>query len=55
MCGDFQVGFTSEGRITAVDINLYNNGGMSLDLSGAVSFYLQVFVVWSGKLYWYHF
>lgn len=32
----FQVGFTGEGKIIALDMNLYSNAGMSLDLSRAV-------------------
>ena len=35
--GRYKVGFTSEGRITALDLRLYSNGGASLDLSNAVS------------------
>ena len=31
-----QVGFSSEGRLVAVDIQLYNNAGNSLDLSASV-------------------
>ena len=31
-----QVGFTREGKILAMDVNLYNNAGCSLDLSAAV-------------------
>ena len=32
-----QVGFTKDGKITAVECDVYNNAGHSLDLSGAVS------------------
>ena len=35
--GKYKVGFTKEGKITACDIDIYNNGGHTLDLSGAVS------------------
>ena len=31
-----QIGFTREGKLVAVDVRLYNNGGNSLDLSGSV-------------------
>lgn len=31
-----QVGFTKEGKILALDLDVYNNGGNSLDLSGSV-------------------
>ena len=31
-----QIGFTAEGRLVAVDIQLYNNAGNSLDLSASV-------------------
>ena len=32
-----QVGFTKDGKITAVECDVYNNAGHSLDLSGAGS------------------
>lgn len=32
-----QVGFTKDGKITAVECDIYNNAGHSLDLSAAVS------------------
>ena len=35
--GHYKVGFTSEGRITALDLQLYSNGGISADLSISVS------------------
>ena len=35
--GLYKVGFTSQGKITALDIKLYNNGGFSADLSLSVS------------------
>lgn len=35
--GKYKVGFTKEGKITACDIEIYNNAGHTLDLSGAVS------------------
>ena len=35
--GRYKVGFTGEGKITAVDIKLYSNGGTCMDLSVAVS------------------
>ena len=35
--GFYKVGFTSQGRITALDLKLYNNGGFSEDLSREVS------------------
>jgi hypothetical protein len=31
-----QVGFTSEGRLLALDMDLYNNAGNSLDLSHSI-------------------
>lgn len=31
-----QVGFTKEGKILALDLDMFNNGGSSLDLSGSV-------------------
>lgn len=34
--GKYKVGFTKEGKITACDIEIYNNGGHTVDLSGAV-------------------
>ncbi|KAJ4447027.1 hypothetical protein ANN_09015 [Periplaneta americana] len=34
--GKYKVAFTKEGKITACDIDIYNNGGHTLDLSGAV-------------------
>ncbi|KAJ9595230.1 hypothetical protein L9F63_013467, partial [Diploptera punctata] len=34
--GRYKVGFTKEGKITACDIKIYNNGGHTLDLSGPV-------------------
>lgn len=36
MLGVVQVGFTNEGKILAMDVDLYNNAGCSLDLSAAV-------------------
>ena len=35
--GLYKVGFTSQGRITALDLKLYSNGGISADLSMPVS------------------
>ena len=32
-----QVAFTSDGKITALDLQLFSNGGASLDLSLGVS------------------
>eukprot|EP00117_Sycon_ciliatum_P032245 scpid13149/ scgid2110/ Xanthine dehydrogenase/oxidase; Xanthine dehydrogenase; Xanthine oxidase; Xanthine oxidoreductase len=32
----FKVGFNKDGKVTALDIKLYSNGGWSLDLSGTV-------------------
>ena len=32
----YKVGFASDGRITAIDVRLFSNGGCSLDLSSAV-------------------
>jgi xanthine dehydrogenase/oxidase len=32
----YKVGFTSTGKIMAADVELFSNGGCSLDLSGAV-------------------
>ncbi|KAK7317125.1 hypothetical protein RJT34_01097 [Clitoria ternatea] len=34
--GKYKVGFTNEGRVLALDLEIYNNGGNSLDLSLAV-------------------
>jgi xanthine dehydrogenase large subunit len=34
--GQYRVGFTGEGRITALDVDLYADGGWSLDLSAPV-------------------
>ncbi|KAG9449498.1 hypothetical protein H6P81_009463 [Aristolochia fimbriata] len=34
--GKYKVGFTNEGRLLALDLEIYNNGGNSLDLSLAV-------------------
>lgn len=34
--GKYKVGFTKEGKITACDIEIYNNGGHTLDLSPAI-------------------
>ncbi|KAJ3673000.1 hypothetical protein LUZ60_006374 [Juncus effusus] len=34
--GKYKVGFTNEGKILALDLAIYNNGGNSLDLSGSV-------------------
>ncbi|KAL1215699.1 Xanthine dehydrogenase 1 [Cardamine amara subsp. amara] len=34
--GKYKVGFTNEGKILALDLEIYNNGGNSLDLSLAV-------------------
>ena len=31
-----QVGFTKEGKLIALDLNLYNNAGNTLDLSHSV-------------------
>ena len=36
--GLYKVGFTSQGKITALDIRLYSNGGISADCSVPVSF-----------------
>jgi xanthine dehydrogenase molybdopterin-binding subunit B len=35
--GRYKIGFTRQGKITACDIEIYNNGGHTVDLSGAVS------------------
>ncbi|RVW32782.1 Xanthine dehydrogenase 1 [Vitis vinifera] len=34
--GKYKVGFTNDGKVQALDLEIYNNGGNSLDLSGAV-------------------
>ncbi|CAM8886680.1 unnamed protein product [Rhodiola kirilowii] len=34
--GRYKVGFTSEGKVLALDLEIYNNGGNTLDLSHAV-------------------
>ena len=41
LLGRYKVGFTSEGRITALDIKFYSNGGATTDLSLAVSVYIH--------------
>lgn len=33
----YKIGFTKDGLFKALEVHIYNNGGMSLDLSGAVS------------------
>lgn len=35
--GRYKVGFTNEGKLTALDIEMYGNAGFSYDLSAAVS------------------
>ena len=35
--GRYKVGFTSQGRVTALDLKLYSNGGFAADLSIHVS------------------
>lgn len=52
--GQYKVGFTGEGRIIALDVQLYNNAGYSADLSIPVSIIstitillLQLFVIYS--------
>ena len=42
--GQYKVGFTSEGRITALNLKLYSNGGCSMDLSISVSISVYVFL-----------
>ena len=39
--GSYKVGFTSGGQLTALDLQLYANGGISLDLSVGVSATIQ--------------
>lgn len=34
--GDYKVGFTSEGKLVSLELNLYSNAGFSLDLSTGV-------------------
>ncbi|KAJ7980772.1 putative Xanthine dehydrogenase [Quillaja saponaria] len=34
--GKYKVGFTNEGKVIALDLEIYNNGGNSLDLSHAI-------------------
>ncbi|KAA0042289.1 Xanthine dehydrogenase/oxidase [Cucumis melo var. makuwa] len=34
--GKYKVGFTNEGKVMALDLEIYNNGGNSLDLSLAI-------------------
>lgn len=36
--GRYRVGFTAEGKVVACEVKLYNNAGVSNDLSHAVSF-----------------
>ena len=43
--GRFRVGFTSEGRITAFDLQLYSNGGISVDKSVGVRFIPSFYVL----------
>eukprot|EP00042_Codosiga_hollandica_P043046 m.403672 g.403672 ORF g.403672 m.403672 type:complete len:1401 (-) comp56466_c0_seq14:70-4272(-) len=40
----YKVGFKADGRVTALSIQLYNNGGCSLDLSGAVMHHALLYV-----------
>ena len=40
--GRYRVGFTSEGRVTALDLQLYSNGGISVDLSVGVSYFVCI-------------
>lgn len=35
----YSVGFSKSGTITALDVQLYSNGGHSADISGAVSLF----------------
>ena len=37
-----QVGFTSDGRILSLDVDMYANGGCTLELSGIVSSLLSM-------------
>ena len=43
--GQYKVGFTSEGRITALNLKLYSNGGCSMDLSIPVSGQASLFFI----------
>ena len=47
MAGDWfnfiQVGVTSDGRILALDVNVFANGGCQLELSGIVSSLFSMF------------
>lgn len=38
----YKVAVNSEGKIQGAEVNIYNNGGYSMDLSGPVSFCLIV-------------
>ncbi len=40
----YKVGCTSDGRITAAEVDLYSNAGNSLDLSSAVSFFFLLYI-----------
>lgn len=37
--GQYKVGYTSEGKLTALEAELYSNGGYSSDLSIPVSYH----------------
>lgn len=39
----YKIGCTSDGKITALEMELFNNGGYSLDLSVAVSLFLYIY------------
>lgn len=38
----YKVGFTKEGKIMACDVEIYNNGGYSTDLSQSVSLFRYI-------------
>ncbi|PSN50798.1 Xanthine dehydrogenase/oxidase [Blattella germanica] len=44
--GKYKVAFTKEGKITGCDIEIYNNGGHTLDLSGAPLEYCTIRRCW---------
>ncbi|KAG2330892.1 hypothetical protein Bca52824_002072 [Brassica carinata] len=46
--GKYKVGFTNDGKVLAYDLEIYNNGGNSLDLSQAV---LEIAMLHSDNVY----
>lgn len=42
----YKVAATKEGKITAAAVNIYSNGGYSIDLSGPVSITIRILILW---------